>query len=49
MDIVPWLFGITFLLALVIGVWQLRKVRQARRQRQRSAAGRAAGEPWSRK
>lgn len=44
-----WLFGLTFLLALVIGLWQLHKVRRSRRQRQRSAGARAAGETWGRK
>lgn len=48
MEIVPTLFLVTFLIALMVGLWQLYKVRKARRERRRSAAGRAAGEPWSR-
>lgn len=49
MDIVPALFLATLVIALLAGLWQLAKVRKARREHHRSAAAREAGEPWSRR
>ncbi len=45
MDIVPTLFIVTFVIALVFGIWQYRKARKARREHHRSASAEAAGEP----
>lgn len=46
MDIIPALFLVTLLIALVGGLWQWARVRKARREHHRSAAGKAAGESW---
>lgn len=43
--IIPYLFAITFVLALVFGIWQYRKVRKAQREHHRSASAVANHEP----
>lgn len=36
--IIPYLFAITFVIAIGIGLWQYRKVRKAQREHHRSAS-----------
>jgi cytochrome oxidase assembly protein ShyY1 len=42
--IVPYLFAVTFLLAIVLGVWQYAKAGKARREHHRSADAAAHGD-----
>lgn len=44
-SIIPYLFMITFILVLGVGVWQIFKVRKARAEHQRSAQAEALHEP----
>ncbi|TCO99298.1 hypothetical protein [Rubrivivax gelatinosus] len=46
--IVPALFAITLLIALVFGLYQYRKVMRARREGRRSVQAEVRGEPPSR-
>lgn len=43
--IIPYLFLVTFIFALAIGVWQYVRARKARREHHRSASARANHEP----
>lgn len=44
-SIIPYLFLVTFILALALGIWQYRKARTARAEHHRSASARANNEP----
>ena len=44
-SIIPYLFMLTFLIALVIGVWQYKRARKARLEHHRSASAEANHEP----
>jgi cytochrome oxidase assembly protein ShyY1 len=43
-SIIPYLFSITFILVLAIGVWQYRRVTKAKREHHQSAQARAQGD-----
>jgi len=43
--VTPYLFLVTLVLALAVGVWQLFRVRKARKEHHRSASARANHEP----
>jgi len=43
--VTPYLFLVTLVLALAVGLWQLFRVRKARKEHHRSASARANHEP----
>lgn len=43
--IIPYLFLVTFILALGVGVWQYMRARKARQEHHRSASAKANHEP----
>ena len=43
-SIVPYLFSVTFLIALVVGVWQYFSVKRSKRQHEHSADARVHGD-----
>jgi uncharacterized protein HemX len=43
--ITPYLFLVTFILALAFGVWQYRRARKARQEHHRSASAKENNEP----
>ncbi len=45
--IVPWLFLVTFVLVIAIGIVQWRKARKAQREHHRSVQAEVQGEPRS--
>lgn len=44
-SIIPYLFLVTFIFAMALGIWQYVKVRKARAEHHRSASARANHEP----
>jgi len=43
-SIVPYLFLATFVLAIVLGIWQFRRARKAKQEHHRSADARVHGD-----